>query len=121
MINANGKYKFFTAALAKHLSEAEREGNYCMAYLYRSFLEGLLQAKGVDREGRVTITLDLGREGEYITEMTPGGVTVIRRCDHKAIVFTAAELQEGGQDMNEDEQRAVAIAQAKGSPEYVWG
>jgi len=40
MINANGKYKFFTTALAKHLSEAEREGNYCMAYLYRSFLDG---------------------------------------------------------------------------------
>ena len=34
MINANGKYKFFTTALAKHLSEAEREGNYCMAYLF---------------------------------------------------------------------------------------
>jgi hypothetical protein len=121
MINANGKYKFFTAALAKYLSEAEREGNYCMAYLYRSFLDGLLDAEGVDREGRVTITLDLGREGEYITEMKSGGVTVIRRCDHKAIVFTAAELQDVGQEMNEDGQRAVAIAQARGSPEHVWG
>jgi hypothetical protein len=59
---ANNKFSVYLNALEEHKSEAEREGNKEMADLYASVLDGLYSSKGIDKSGRLTITIDLARE-----------------------------------------------------------
>lgn len=59
---AQAKAIRFTSAIEEHLGDALKEGDVFMADLYQTLLDGIRESKGYDRDGKMTITLDLARE-----------------------------------------------------------
>lgn len=53
---------YFVQALAEHEEEAVRDQNSQMENLYGTFLDAIRGAGRPDKDGKLTITLDLARE-----------------------------------------------------------